>query len=76
MTKEAFYAELEAMLELEAGAVMGNEMLSDLQGWDSMAVLSFIALADEKFGEVVAPTALVACKTVGDLANLFPGKIA
>jgi acyl carrier protein len=76
MTKKEFYAELESMLEIEAGTIQGNESLSDLSGWDSMAVLSFIALADGTLGEAVSPSAIAACKTVNDLIDLFPGKIA
>ncbi len=76
MTKAEFYSELEGLLELKAGTIQGTETLRDLPGWDSMAVLSVIAMADEKLGEVIAPNALAECKTVNDLTNLFPGKIA
>ena len=40
-----------------------------------MEVLRFIALAEEKLGEVASPEAMVACQTVADLANMFPAKI-
>jgi acyl carrier protein len=76
MTKAEFYSELEALLEIESGTIQGTETLRDLPGWDSMAVLSLIAMADEKLGEVIPASALAACKTVLDIANLFPGKIA
>jgi len=75
MTKTEFYSELESMLELEAGTLKGTESLSELEGWDSMAVLSFIALADSKLGVVASPAALASCRTVPDLVNLFPGRI-
>lgn len=75
MTKLEFYSELEIMLEMEPETIKGKESLSDLAGWDSLAVLSFIAMADSKLGEVVSPAALVASRTVEDLVNLFPGKI-
>lgn len=70
-----FYAALEALLELEPGRIQGSEYLGELGHWDSMAVLAFMALADSKLKAVVSPPALVACKTVSDLVNLFPGKI-
>ncbi|MGA2865738.1 MAG: phosphopantetheine-binding protein [Verrucomicrobiota bacterium] len=75
MTKSEFYSELESLLEQEPGSIQGTESLADLGGWDSMAVLSFIAFADSKLGEAVAPAALAACRSVQDLVNLFPGKI-
>jgi acyl carrier protein len=75
MTKAEFYAELESMLEMEPGTIKGNEALTDLPGWDSMAVISFIALTDSKLGVLVSPTALASSRTVGDLIKLFPDKI-
>jgi acyl carrier protein len=76
MTKAEFYSELEGLLEIAPGTIQGKETLRDLPGWDSMAVLSVIAMVDEKIGEGLSPKALAECKTVFDLANLFPGKIA
>jgi acyl carrier protein len=75
MTKVEFYSELEEILEIKPGTIQGKETLREMHGWDSMAVLSIIAMVDEKLGEVVSPSALAECKTVLDLANLFPGKI-
>ena len=75
MTKAEFYAELESLLEMERGSIQGTDLLADLPRWDSLAVLAFIALADSKLHQLVSPAPLVACKTVDDLVNLFPGKI-
>jgi acyl carrier protein len=75
MTKAEFYAELESLLECEPGSIRGTESLSDLPGWDSIAALTFMALAEAKLDEVVSQQALAECKTVADLVNLFPGKI-
>jgi len=76
MKKTEFYSELESMLELEAGTVKGDEVLANLPGWDSVAVLSFIILADSKLGESISAAALVRALTVTDLVKLFPNKIA
>ena len=75
MQKTEFYSELESMLEMEPGTIKGDELLVNLPGWDSVAVLSFIALADSKLGESVPAAALVRTQTVADLIGLFPGKI-
>jgi acyl carrier protein len=75
MTKREFYSELESLIGLEPGSIQGAEPLSGIAGWDSMEVLRFIALADEKLGEVASPEAIIACQTVADLANMFPAKI-
>jgi acyl carrier protein len=75
MTKPEFYSELETLLTLEPQSLHGTEPLSGLTGWDSMALLLFIAQMDEKLGELVSPAEVVKCRTVADLANLFPAKI-
>jgi acetyltransferase-like isoleucine patch superfamily enzyme len=75
MTRAEFHSALESLLELKPGSIQGAELLADLPGWDSLAVLAFSALADSKLHEVRSPAAVARCRTVPDLVNLFPGKI-
>lgn len=76
ITKTEFYAKLEFLLELEPGSILGTESLADeLEGWDSMAALQFIAMADRDLQTLLDADALAACQTVSDLVNLFPGRI-
>jgi acyl carrier protein len=70
MTKEQFLVQLDELLELPAGTLKGPEALETMEGWDSLAVLSFIAMVDEQAGVTVAPKAIVACQTVNDLFAL------
>jgi maltose O-acetyltransferase len=74
MTKAHFYSELEFLLEVRPGSIKGTESLGDLP-WNSMTILTFIAMADSELHEVASPPTLAACRTVADLVNLFPGKI-
>lgn len=67
MNSAEFLRELEEMLELDSGALTGAEVLAELEGWDSLAVISFIALVDEKLGLVVEGEKLARAKTVADL---------
>ena len=76
MTEQQFREAFEALLEVEPGTIKGEESLDDLAGWDSMASLSFIAMADSELGTLVSIDSLVECKSVADLINLFPGKIS
>jgi acyl carrier protein len=76
MKKSEFYSELESMLEMEPGTIKGDEALANLPGWDSVAILSFIVLADEKLKESVSAAALARSQTVADLIALFPNKIS
>jgi len=70
MGKEAFFAQLEELLEQPAGTLKGPELVGSLEGWDSLAVMSFVGMMDENYGLTVAAKDIVACKTVDDLATL------
>lgn len=70
MTRQDILDELGQMLE--AGAPLtGREKLKELEGWDSLAAVSFMALADETYGIAIAPRDLAACHSVDDLIALL-----
>ena len=50
MTQEEKIGLLEEMFEADAGTIQPETALDTLQ-WDSMAMLSLIALVNEKFGK-------------------------
>ncbi|MGO9417148.1 MAG: phosphopantetheine-binding protein [Syntrophobacteraceae bacterium] len=75
MNRREFYERLEFILELEPNTINGTESLDDFEGWDSLAKLSFIAMGDADLGTIVSAKALLACKNVADLVNLFDGKL-
>lgn len=70
MDHKEFLLALDEMLELDAGTLTGAEELESIDAWDSLAVISFIALVDEKLGHVVEGEKLVKAKTVDDLLGL------
>ena len=70
MKKNEINTELERVLELPAGSIKGSEALPDMQ-WDSMSAITFIAMADEKFGVKIAPEKLAEAKTIQDLHSLL-----
>ncbi|MFC1453930.1 acyl carrier protein [Verrucomicrobiota bacterium] len=76
MTKQEFLTHLEDILEADAGSVTGDEALTDLAGWDSLAVMAFIAMVDEKFDVVLSASKLAGSKNVGDLIALLGDKIS
>jgi acyl carrier protein len=71
--KTAFYRDLADLLELAPDALTGAGVLADLEGWDSVAVISFIAMADEKYGVNVPAKRIAECHTVDDLAAVVSG---
>ncbi|MGR0188458.1 acyl carrier protein [Azospirillum aestuarii] len=70
MDRKEFLLALDEMLELDAGTLTGTEELDSIDSWDSLAVISFIALVDERLGHVVEGEKLVKAKTVDDLLGL------
>jgi acyl carrier protein len=76
MTTSEFLRALENTLELEPESINGTELLSELSWWDSMAVLVFIAVADEKLQISITGQDLSTCKSVPDVLALLGDKIA
>jgi acyl carrier protein len=70
MKKREFIHELETMLELPEGSLTAEMALADIPEWDSLAVISFIAVVDEHFGAAVEGEKLAAAVTVADLIVL------
>ena len=70
MTNAEFLAALEETVEVPAGSLKGAQKLEDLEAWDSVSMVNFLALADEKWGIQLAPRQLTSCVTVDDLFRL------
>lgn len=75
MQKVEFLQLLDEIVEEPVGTLQGDELLSELDGWDSMAVLGFMSLVDQHFNIVLPTDALVECKSVPDLIGLLGDKI-
>lgn len=73
MTRQDALRLLEEALELRPHALTGRERLADLEGWDSLSTLAFIAMADKHFGLVVPGNKVSGCRTVDDLLGLLGG---
>jgi acyl carrier protein len=70
MNRTEFFEEIEAILELDPGTIKGEEPLASLGGWDSLAVLSFISMVDEKLGLALEAKEIKKCVTSLDLCRL------
>jgi acyl carrier protein len=66
---------LDELMDLEPGTLTGGEVLAELGGWSSLAVIGFIALADEH-GVAVSPVSITKCKTVDELVRLVGAETA
>ena len=69
MDKNAFLEELANILDEER--VEENANLRDYPSWDSLAVLSIVAMADSKFGFTLTFPDVKGLMTVADLWAFF-----
>ncbi|MGA2770188.1 MAG: acyl carrier protein [Bryobacteraceae bacterium] len=70
MNKDAFYLKMDELLEAAAGTVQGSSALANLEDWNSLAVIGFIAMVDTEYGVSLPAKAILSCRTVDDLAAL------
>jgi acyl carrier protein len=62
---------LEVTLALQPHSLTGAERLTDLEGWDSLSTLAFIAMADKEFGLPLPGNRVAGCQTVAELIGLL-----
>jgi acyl carrier protein len=70
MNGQKFVSDIEQMLEIDAGGIDLTTVLANMEKWDSLAFVSFIALAHSKYGAKIAPKDLRDCITINDLMLL------
>ncbi len=71
MDRQTFLRQMDELLELPPGTLQGTEALESLESWNSMAMVGFIALVDERFQYSVSPRQFANCNTVDDLLGLI-----
>lgn len=67
MTEKEKLAKLEEMLEVELGTLIPETVLADLEEWDSIAVISFIALMDDEFEKTIKSSQIKEFQTIADV---------
>ena len=70
MTRQEFLVSLDNILELPAGTLTGPEQLDECEQWNSMAMIGFIALADQHNNARLSARQLSGCQTVDELLKL------
>jgi hypothetical protein len=70
MTKAEFLRSFDTILELPEGTLKGSEKLEDLENWNSMAMIDFIALADTNNNVKLSARQIGSAETVADLLQL------
>ena len=70
MTRTEFLKEFDTILELPEGSLKGSETLENLENWNSLAMVDFIALADNNNGAKLSARQIGQSETVADLLKL------
>ena len=73
MDKPEFYQRLAEILDVEE--VKPENVLKDFDGWDSLAILSVLAMADAKYGVSIKADEIRSVVSAQDLANLVEAKL-
>lgn len=72
MNKTEFYLRLAEILDVEE--VTAESVLKDFDEWDSLSVLSVLAMADSKYGAAIRAEEIRSVVTAADLAGLVEAK--
>ncbi len=72
MDKLEFYQRLAAILDIEE--VKAEDVLKDYEQWDSLAILSVLAMADSKYGVTIKAEEIRSAVTAANLAALVEAK--
>jgi acyl carrier protein len=76
MNKQEFLNRIEEIIEVDAGSLNGDEVLDDLEDWDSLAVMGFIAMVDKHFGITLDAEKIGQCRSVNELCDLLGNKVS
>ncbi|ESQ81161.1 phosphopantetheine-binding protein [Asticcacaulis sp. YBE204] len=68
MDKPAFFAAVAEILEIDPTGLTGEEKVREIGNWDSLSVISFVAMVDSDLGHIVDGEKLKDAVTLNDLA--------
>src|ERR1700709_2560832 len=72
MQQRAFLKHIDEILDLPPGTVRGDEVLADIEGWDSLAVVGFIAIVNQHFGVTLVAKDIQGATSLPALLSLIP----
>ena len=74
MNKKELLIKIKDLL-LRKDPINPNMKLSEIEEWDSLAIISVISLYDKNFSKVITIEKINKCETIRDLINLVSDKI-
>ena len=73
MSNQEKLEKLAEIMDLEVEEIKEDAILADIDEWDSVAALSFIALMDEEFGKAVKGAEIRQFVTIKDVLDAMEG---
>tara|TARA_Y100000992_G_scaffold59065_1_gene36008 strand:+ start:202 stop:426 length:225 start_codon:yes stop_codon:yes gene_type:complete len=74
MNETEFYRFIEDKLELKKNSIKKDTILKDIEDWDSLAILTFIAVMDTDFKKKINNKIILKAKKGIDLYKIFKSK--
>ena len=72
--RERFLVSLAEILEVEIGSIEEDTLLDNVE-WDSLAIVSSIAIIDEHFNVMVPGIDLEKCQSIKNIITLIESKL-
>lgn len=70
MNRSEFIKHIADILEIDPGNLTGSEVLEEIGNWDSLSIISYVAMVDAELNKIVSPEKLKEAKTIDDLISL------
>lgn len=70
METNVFLDKIQDLLDCEQEITM-DSVLADIEEWDSLSFVSFLAMANAQYGKKINPKELKKAKTIADLYNFI-----
>jgi acyl carrier protein len=70
MNKYQFTCAVAEILEISPEGLSGQEELESIGNWDSLSIISFVAMVDADLNQSIDPEKLKQARTLDDLASL------
>ena len=70
MNKTEFVKQIADILEISPENLTGSELLEEIGVWDSLSIISFVAMVDVELKKIVDPEKLKEAQTINDLIEL------
>jgi acyl carrier protein len=70
MNKTEFIKQIADILEISPDNLTGSEILEEIGNWDSLSIISFVAMVDDELKKIVDPEKLKEAQTINDLIEL------